>query len=79
MKMKKCYCCGRQVALKDATAIANAVDELCNNVEGLEQVFSDALDLIHGVGDEDEFLKDGRVVICLRCFVDGLEAYLARE
>ena len=77
--MKRCYRCKEELSERDATAIANAVDELCNNVEGLEQVFSDALDLIHCVGDADEFLEDGRVVICLRCFVEGLEAYLARE
>ncbi len=76
--VRRCYRCKEELSERDATAIANVVDKLCNNVEGLEQVFSDVLDLIHCVGDEDEFLEDGRVVICLWCFIDGLKAYLER-
>lgn len=79
LKVRRCYRCKEELSERDATAIANAVDRLCNNVEGLERVFSDVLDFIHCVGDEDEFLEDGRVVICLWCFVDGLEAYLERR
>jgi hypothetical protein len=69
--MPSCYHCGADVPTSDAIEVADAMDGLV--VDGITTV-TDALGLVHCEGPDGQFLADGRVVICARCFAGCVPA-----
>jgi hypothetical protein len=68
-----CYDCGAHVPTSDAIQVADAMDGLVE--QGITAV-TDTLGLVHCEGTDDQFLTDGRVVICAECFAGCVPARL---
>src|SRR3954469_173469 len=65
-----CYACGADVMRGEATLFADAMDALLENDV---TTIVDTLELVHCQGPPENFLPDGRVVICPACFAKGVK------
>ena len=61
---KLCYACDAHLSIQESIRIANRLDAL-NEVQ--HDLVTDALNLVHCIGPDEYYLKDGRVVICRNC------------